>query len=128
MEKTECIQNTFPGLLLSQPVLRGLQTAGFVKPSPAQLVAIPPAKLGTDLIVQTRSGTDRTSVYVVTALEMLKPHIQLQGLQALVLGPTLEVVMQGANMAMKVDFLPFMWEVFIYFMNFFFIPTDFQDT
>ena len=32
---------TFPDLLLFQPVLRGLHTAGFVQPSPVQLLAIP---------------------------------------------------------------------------------------
>ena len=98
----ESRKTTFPDLLLSKPVLRGLHTAGFVQPSPVQLLAIPPAKVGSDLIVQSKSGTDKTCVYVVTALEMLKPD--LQGLQALVLGPTLEVVMQGANLAMKVGF------------------------
>ena len=34
-------KKTFPDLLLSQPVLRGLHTAGFVHPSPVQQLAIP---------------------------------------------------------------------------------------
>ena len=33
-------EKTFPDLLLSQPVLKGLHTAGFVQPSPVQLLAI----------------------------------------------------------------------------------------
>ena len=37
-----------------------------------QLAAIPNAKIGLDMIVQSKSGTGKTCVYVVTALEMLK--------------------------------------------------------
>ena len=40
----ESRKKTFPDLLLSQPVLRGLHTAGFVQPSPVQLLAIPPTR------------------------------------------------------------------------------------
>jgi len=96
----ESRQKTFSDLLLSPSVLSGLQTAGFVQPSPVQLLAIPPAKVGFDLIVQSKSGTGKTCVYVVAALEMLKPD--LQGLQALVLAPTREIAIQGVTVAMQV--------------------------
>jgi len=96
----ESRQKTFTDLLLSQPVLSGLKSAGFVQPSPVQLLAIPPAKVGFDLIVQSKSGTGKTCVYVVTALEMLKPD--LQGLQALILAPTREIAIQGVTVAMQV--------------------------
>ena len=43
-----------------------------MRPSPIQLAAIPNAKIGLDMIVQAKSGTGKTCVYVVTALEMLK--------------------------------------------------------
>lgn len=36
----------FNGMLLSEPVLRGLAKAGFRRPSPIQLKAIPPARCG----------------------------------------------------------------------------------
>ena len=36
----------FSGLLLSDPVLKGLQNAGFVRPSPIQLKAIPLGRCG----------------------------------------------------------------------------------
>ena len=41
-------------------------------PSPIQLAAIPQAKIGLDMIVQSKSGTGKTCVYVVTALEMIR--------------------------------------------------------
>lgn len=46
--------------------------AGFVRPSPIQLAAIPNGKIGLDMIVQSKSGTGKTCVYVVIALEMIK--------------------------------------------------------
>ena len=96
----ESREKTFADLLISPAVLKGLQTAGFVHPSPVQLSAIPPAKIGFDLIVQSKSGTGKTCVYVVAALEMLK--LDLQGLQALVLAPTREIAIQGVTVAMQV--------------------------
>ena len=49
--------------------------SGFVRPSPIQLAAIPNAKIGLDMIVQSKSGTGKTCVYVVTALEMIKVRV-----------------------------------------------------
>lgn len=37
---------TFAGLLLSEPVLRGLKQAGFDRPSPIQIKAIPLGRCG----------------------------------------------------------------------------------
>jgi len=85
--------------MLSQPVLSGLRNAGFVQPSPVQMLAIPPAKLGFDLIVQSKSGTGKTAVYVVAALEMVKASVA--GLQCLVVAPTREIAVQGATVAMQ---------------------------
>ena len=36
----------FPGLLLSEPVLKGLAKSGFERPSPIQLKAIPIGRCG----------------------------------------------------------------------------------
>ena len=96
----ESREKTFADLLLSEPVLKGLTNSGFHRPSPVQLQAIPPAKLGFDCIVQSKSGTGKTCVYVVTALEMVKP--ELSALQVLVLAPTREIAVQGVNVAMQV--------------------------
>ena len=86
-------EKTFADLLLSPPVYKGLTNAGFIRPSPVQLQAIPPAKVGFDCIVQSKSGTGKTCVYVVTALEMVKQD--LNALQVLVLAPTREIAVQG---------------------------------
>ncbi|MEQ2265345.1 DEAD (Asp-Glu-Ala-Asp) box polypeptide 20, partial [Xenotaenia resolanae] len=61
----------FGSLLLSQAVLEGLSFAGFQKPSPIQLKAIPLGRCGLDLIVQAKSGTGKTCVFVTIALDSL---------------------------------------------------------
>ena len=90
---------SFEDMMLSEPVLNGLRNSGFVQPSPVQMLALPPAKLGFDLIVQSKSGTGKTAVYVVTALEMVKTSVT--GLQCLVVAPTREIAVQGATVAMQ---------------------------
>ena len=96
----ESRQKTFSDLLLSSPVLQGLTNSGFLHPSPVQLQAIPPAKIGFDCIVQSKSGTGKTCVYVVTALEMVRP--ELSCLQVVVLAPTREIAVQGVTVAQQV--------------------------
>jgi len=91
---------TFADMMLSQPVLHGLRNAGFVQPSPVQVLAIPPARLGFDLIVQSKSGTGKTAVYVVAALEMVKADVL--GVQCLVVAPTREIAVQGAGVATQI--------------------------
>ena len=43
----------FNGLLLSEPVLKGLNNAGFSKPSPIQLKAIPLGRCGLGKLLKT---------------------------------------------------------------------------
>nr|KAF6413093.1 DEAD-box helicase 20 [Molossus molossus] len=61
----------FESLLLSRPVLEGLRAAGFERPSPVQLKAIPLGRCGLDLIVQAKSGTGKTCVFSTIALDSL---------------------------------------------------------
>nr|XP_022296950.1 probable ATP-dependent RNA helicase DDX20 [Crassostrea virginica] len=82
----------FSGLLLSDKVLSGLQKAGFQRPSPIQLKAIPLGRCGLDLIVQAKSGTGKTCVFSVIALEGIQT--ESYALQVLVLAPTREIAIQ----------------------------------
>ncbi|XP_050413672.1 probable ATP-dependent RNA helicase DDX20 [Patella vulgata] len=82
----------FAGLLLSDPVQKGLISAGFERPSPIQLKAIPLGRCGLDLIVQAKSGTGKTCVFSVVALESLQ--LKSSALQVLVLAPTREIAVQ----------------------------------
>jgi ATP-dependent RNA helicase DDX20 len=83
---------TFGSLLLDEAVLSGLHRAGFVTPSPIQLKAIPLGRCGVDLVGQAKSGTGKTVVFSVIALEALTPSSPT--LQVLALAPTREVATQ----------------------------------
>ncbi|KAK3576653.1 hypothetical protein CHS0354_004938 [Potamilus streckersoni] len=82
----------FNGLLLSDPVTKGLKNSGFERPSPIQLKAIPLGRCGLDLIVQAKSGTGKTCVFTVIALESLQ--LDSYSIQVLVLAPTREIAIQ----------------------------------
>ncbi|KAH0618929.1 hypothetical protein JD844_018480 [Phrynosoma platyrhinos] len=82
----------FSSLLLSAPVLEGLKAAGFLRPSPVQLKAIPLGRCGLDLIVQAKSGTGKTCVFSTIALDSL--ILESPVTQILVLAPTREIAVQ----------------------------------
>uniref|UniRef100_A0A8C0QXK9 Probable ATP-dependent RNA helicase DDX20 n=1 Tax=Canis lupus dingo TaxID=286419 RepID=A0A8C0QXK9_CANLU len=82
----------FESLLLSRPVLDGLRAAGFERPSPVQLKAIPLGRCGLDLIVQAKSGTGKTCVFSTIALDSLV--LENQSTQILILAPTREIAVQ----------------------------------
>ncbi|XP_022081316.1 uncharacterized protein LOC110974182 [Acanthaster planci] len=88
----ENVNIDFGSLLLSRAVLTGLSQAGFERPSPIQLKAIPLGRCGLDMIVQAKSGTGKTCVFSVIILESL--DLQCAGVQALVLTPTREIATQ----------------------------------
>ncbi|XP_055994974.1 probable ATP-dependent RNA helicase DDX20 [Sorex fumeus] len=82
----------FGSLLLSRPVLDGLREAGFERPSPVQLKAIPLGRCGLDLIVQAKSGTGKTCVFSTIALDTL--ILENLSTQILILAPTREIAVQ----------------------------------
>jgi len=83
--RTEDVQSdagSFTDLLLPQPLVQALAAAGFVRPSPVQKAAIPIGRVGTDLIVQAKSGTGKTAVFATILLdrvdlEVSTPQVRL---------------------------------------------------
>ncbi|KAM9341958.1 putative ATP-dependent RNA helicase DDX20 [Pholidichthys leucotaenia] len=91
---------SFDSLLLSPAVLSGLAAAGFQKPSPIQLKAIPLGRCGLDLIVQAKSGTGKTCVFCTIALDSLV--LENPATQVLVLAPTREIAVQIHSVVMAI--------------------------
>lgn len=88
----------FKDLLLSSEILRALEEGKLETPSPVQMAAIPLGRLGLDLVAQAKSGTGKTIVFVIVALEALRVHVASAGrVQALVLTPTREIASQVAD-------------------------------
>ncbi|GFR40199.1 hypothetical protein Agub_g759, partial [Astrephomene gubernaculifera] len=84
---------SFRELMVSEPLVRSLSVAGFERPSPVQKAAIPLGRVGTDLIVQAKSGTGKTVVFAVICLERVKAD--QSSTQALILAPTRELAIQS---------------------------------
>ncbi|KAG7187785.1 hypothetical protein KM043_016823 [Ampulex compressa] len=91
---------TFFQMGLSQKVLDGLTMCGFQTPSPIQLSAIPLGRCGFDLIVRAKSGTGKTLVFGIIALEML--DINVSTMQVLILAPTREIAIQISHVIASV--------------------------
>ncbi|NWW93436.1 DDX20 helicase, partial [Rhynochetos jubatus] len=87
------------------PVLEGLEAAGFHRPSPVQLKAIPLGRCGLDLIVQAKSGTGKTCVFSTIALDAVL--LESPATQILILAPTREIAVQihavVTTIGMKMD-------------------------
>lgn len=82
----------FTGMMLMDTTVKGLLKSGFRKPSPIQLKAIPLGKCGFDMVVQAKSGTGKTAVFAVLALEMI--NVSCAFPQVLIMAPTREIAVQ----------------------------------
>ncbi|VEN54650.1 unnamed protein product, partial [Callosobruchus maculatus] len=83
---------TFDSLLLPNHIFEGLKKNGFRKPSPIQLKAIPVGRCGFDIIVKSKSGTGKTIVFTVVALETIDTTKKYP--TVLILCPTREIAVQ----------------------------------
>jgi ATP-dependent RNA helicase RhlE len=82
----------FKALNLSEPVLRGIQAAGYTDPTPIQLRAIPVVLSGGDLIGSAQTGTGKTAAFALPILTRLGKHAAKP--RVLVLEPTRELAAQ----------------------------------
>ncbi|KAL6760981.1 P-loop containing nucleoside triphosphate hydrolase protein [Haematococcus lacustris] len=93
--RTEDVQanKRFQDLALPDRMVTALNRCGFFQPSPVQESAIPLGLLGSDLIVQAKSGTGKTLVFSIICLSRVKQGSSAT--QALILAPTREVAIQS---------------------------------
>ncbi|KAI8084560.1 P-loop containing nucleoside triphosphate hydrolase protein [Halteromyces radiatus] len=82
----------FSTLIQNPLILKGLSASGYARPSPIQLQAIPLGRLGVDMIAQAKSGTGKTVVFAVIALEAIQ--LSITSPQALIIAPTREIAIQ----------------------------------
>jgi len=90
----------FKSLFVSEDLLRGLSSHGYVSPSPIQAQVIPLGRCGLDVIAQAKSGTGKTIVFAVVALEAVRPTTGAA--QALILAPTREIAVQIRHVVKEV--------------------------
>jgi hypothetical protein len=83
---------TFDAMNLKPDLLKGVYAYGFEKPSAIQQRAIRPIVRGRDVIAQSQSGTGKTAVFSISALQLLDETSRET--QVLVLSPTRELAEQ----------------------------------
>lgn len=86
---------SFDALNLRPDLLRGLYSYGIDKPSAIQQRAIIPILKGRDVIAQSQSGTGKTTVFCIGALEAVNSNSPT--IQVLILSPTRELAIQSSK-------------------------------
>ncbi|KAH8879134.1 DEAD-domain-containing protein [Thozetella sp. PMI_491] len=94
--------SSFQGMSLSRPILRGLATVSFAKPTPIQAKTIPIALMGKDVVGGAVTGSGKTAAFVVPILERLlyRPK-KIPTSRVVILTPTRELAIQCHAVATK---------------------------
>jgi len=82
---------SFRDLGLSDDVIHGVQSMGYLDPTPIQLRAFPVVLSGKDIIGSAQTGTGKTAAFALPILTLLKKH---GAMRCLVLEPTRELAAQ----------------------------------
>lgn len=96
------ISESFQGMSLSRPILRGLASIGFSEPTPIQRKTIPVALLGKDIVGGAVTGSGKTAAFVIPILERLlyRPR-KIPTSRVAILMPTRELAVQCYQVASK---------------------------
>ena len=82
---------SFQDFGLLDEVVKGVQSMGYVDPTPIQLRAFPIILSGKDMMGSAQTGTGKTAAFGLPILSMLKSHGKMR---ALILEPTRELAAQ----------------------------------
>lgn len=80
---------------LKKELLLGIQKKGFNWPSPIQAAAISHSLKNENIVARAKNGTGKTAAFMIPLLNKINPH--KIALQALILVPTRELVLQTAK-------------------------------
>ena len=83
----------FGSLKLHADLLRGIKELGFVKPTPIQADAIPPAMEGRDVLAAAATGSGKTAAFLLPILHRLI-GTKRGTTRALIITPTRELAAQ----------------------------------
>lgn len=99
----------FTDFTLNDGLQAGLAEAGYITCMPVQEQVLQNALDGSDLYVQSQTGTGKTAAYLITILQRLISDSNLAGKKALIMVPTRELAVQveeearilGSSMKLK---------------------------
>ena len=86
---------------LHEELLKGIDAAGYVTCTPVQEAVLKTALDGSDLYVQSQTGTGKTAAYLVSILQELLASPDNAGKKVLILLPTRELAVQVEDEAKK---------------------------
>ncbi len=87
----------FDDMNLSPEARAGLQALGYERATPVQAATFEPAMSGKDLVVQSKTGTGKTTAFGLPLIERIRTDESLIDPQALILCPTRELALQVAE-------------------------------
>ena len=94
-QKENLATTSFKELIQKPELFKAIQDSGFENPSEVQQDAIPSIKSGNDLLCQAKSGMGKTSVFVLSTLDMIEKD--QKPFSVIVLEPTRELAIQTKN-------------------------------
>ena len=81
-------------LNINDNILKGIFSYGFERPSPIQRIAIKPLIDGSDMVIQSHSGTGKTATFLIGILSRIKEN---EGTQSIVICNTRELAVQTSK-------------------------------
>ena len=95
----ETVSRSFYDFGLDNRLLKSIADLQWAAPTPIQAETIPYALLGKDLLVKARTGSGKTGVYALAAIQHLlsKPSATKTNVRILILSPTKELCHQIGN-------------------------------
>ncbi len=102
MSEKHLTDTRFESFDIDQPILQGIQEAGFEFCTPIQAETLPIALAGKDLAGQAQTGTGKTAAFLIATLHRLLRHPAGENRRpnqprALILAPTRELAVQIYN-------------------------------
>jgi ATP-dependent RNA helicase DDX27 len=97
--------SSFSTMNLSRPILKGLASLGFNKPTPIQSATIPVALMGKDIVGGAVTGSGKTAAFIVPMLERLlyrDKGKKAAATRCLILVPTRELAVQCFEVTKKI--------------------------
>jgi ATP-dependent RNA helicase RhlB len=84
----------FLDLNLNEKLLKGIEKAGYVVCTPVQEKVLQSSYNGSDLYVQSQTGTGKTAAYLIAVIQEILGKVENNDKQVLILVPTRELAVQ----------------------------------
>ena len=92
----------FADLQLHDDLMRGINEIGFSEPTDVQQVTFEKTLGGTDVYVQSQTGTGKTAAYLISIFQLIRGGGKFKNAKALIIVPTRELAVQVEQEAQRI--------------------------